>query len=158
MNINNIPVALWTMPCLPGPLVGENIPGWDHRWPAGNGYWGMDIGFKKHAIFIFFFLSLCYLSSLGDLPGSLHFNFLCFSISGFLQSPFPCQHGLDGLFNGPAVDLLILEREYKREVDLDFRKPTVTTNWQRWLKKVHSDLLWESFVWPKHGVSFAVLI
>lgn len=75
----------------------------------------------------FLLLSFCYLSSLGDLPGGLHLGFLSLSVSGFLQSPFPRQHGLDGLFNGPAIDLLILEREYKREADLDFGQPTVKT-------------------------------
>ncbi len=124
------------MPCLSGPLAGVNIPGWDHRWPAGDEHVDMDNGFIKHAISIFFVLSLCYLSSLGYLSGGLHFSFLSFSISGFLQSPFPCQHGLDGLFNGPAIDLFILEREFKREDDLDSGKPTDKED----SKKIHSDL------------------
>lgn len=115
MNINNIPAALWTRPCLSAPLAGESIPGWDHMWPAGHGYIGMVNGFIKHAISIFFLPSLCYLSSLGDLPGGLHLSFLNLSISSFLQSPFPRQHGLDGLFNGPAIDLLILERIRKKD-------------------------------------------
>ncbi len=106
------------MPCLSGPLAGVNIPGWDHRWPAGDKHVDMDNGFIKHAISIFFVLSLCYLSSLGYLSGGLHFSFLSFSISGFLQSPFPCQHGLDGLFNGPAIDLFILERDSKEKMTL----------------------------------------
>lgn len=64
-----------------------------------------------------------YLSSLRDLPCGLHLHFISFSISGFLQSPFPSQHGLDGLFNGPAIDLLILKRDDTR-VGLTFILPS----------------------------------
>lgn len=121
------------------------------------------MGFFKNTISIFFVPSLCYLCSLGDLPGGLHLGFLNLSVSGFLQSPFPRQHGLDGLFNGPAIDLLILEREYKMEADLDFGHPCQNKADRRVLiryvsKKIHSDLLRESLVRPQHGVSFGVLI
>lgn len=63
---------------------------------------------------LFFFL-LLYLSSLRDLAcgGGLLLD-LSLPISGFLQGPLPGQHGFDGFFDGPTINLLVLKIRDKK--------------------------------------------
>lgn len=55
-------------------------------------------------------LSLClsYLSSLGDLACGSFLLYFSLPVPGFLQGPLPGQHGFDGLFDWPTINLLVL--------------------------------------------------
>lgn len=75
-----------------------------------------------------------YLSSLWDLASCLLLCFLVVSISGFVQSPLPGNHGFDRLFNRPAVDFFVLKQIWIWTYDISHLPKALWSLRESWWK------------------------
>lgn len=108
----SVPAALWTGPWLKYLLAEGCSRDWGHRWPAPGRRRLVNSETIKGAFQLLHFV-LFHLSSLGDLACGCFLLHFSLPVPGFLQGPLPGQHGFDGLFDRPAINLLVLRNGKK---------------------------------------------
>lgn len=104
-----LPAGLLREPCVWCLWAADCSHGWGRRWPGTNDHHCLMMS-SPH-ICRFHPGRFYYLSSLRNLPGGCFLFVRLLFLSGFIDVPLPGDHGLDGLLDWPAVDLLVLEQQ-----------------------------------------------